>query len=54
MLEGTRYIDLPEDPFTETRTAALRLAITGALLIGLMAFRLQGIFGKKEEMVLGE
>ena len=26
----------------------------GALLIGLMAFRPQGIFGKKEEMVLGE
>jgi branched-chain amino acid transport system permease protein len=54
VLEGTRYIDLPEDPFTETRIAALRLAITGALLIGLMAFRPQGLFGKKEEMVLGE
>ena len=40
-----------EDLFTETRIAALWLAITGALLIGLMAFRLQGIFGKKEEMV---
>jgi len=54
VLEGTRYIELPEDPFTETRIAALRLAITGALLIGLMAFRPQGIFGKKQEMVLGE
>lgn len=54
VLEGTRYIDLPEDPFTETRIAALRLAITGALLIGLMAFRPQGIFGKRQEMVLGE
>ena len=54
VLEGTRFLDLPEDPFTETRIAALRLAITGLLLIGLMAFRPQGIFGKKEEMVLGE
>lgn len=54
VLEGTRYIDLPEDPFTETRIAALRLAITGVVLIGLMAFRPQGLFGKKEEMVLGE
>jgi len=54
VLEGTRFIELPEPPFTETRIAALRLAITGMLLIGLMAFRPQGLFGKKEEMVLGE
>ena len=54
VLEGTRFIDLPDPPFTETRIAALRLAITGMLLIGLMAFRPQGMFGKKEEMVLGE
>jgi branched-chain amino acid transport system permease protein len=54
VLEGTRYLDLPDPPFTETRIAALRLAITGLLLIGLMAFRPQGLFGKKEEMVLGE
>ena len=54
VLEGTRFIDLPDPPFTETRIAALRLAITGMLLIGLMAFRPQGLFGKKEEMVLGE
>jgi len=51
VLEGTRFIDLP---FSETRIAALRLAIGGLLLIGLMAFRPQGLFGKKEEMVLGE
>ena len=38
----------------QTRIAAVRLAITGLLLIGLMAFRPQGMFGKKEEMVLGE
>ena len=54
VLEGTRFIDLPDPPFTETRIAALRLAITGLLLIGLMAFRPQGLFGKREEMVLGE
>lgn len=54
VLEGTRFIDLPDPPFTETRIAALRFAITGMLLIGLMAFRPQGMFGKKEEMVLGD
>jgi branched-chain amino acid transport system permease protein len=54
VLEGTRFIDLPDPPFTETRIAAIRLAITGLLLIGLMAFRPQGLFGKREEMVLGE
>ena len=54
VLEGTRFLDLPDPPFSETRIAALRLAITGLLLIGLMAFRPQGMFGKKEEMVLGE
>lgn len=54
VLEGTRFIELPDPPFTETRIAALRLAITGSLLILLMAFRPQGLFGKKEEMVLGD
>jgi branched-chain amino acid transport system permease protein len=54
VLEGSRFIDLPDPPFTETRIAALRLAITGLLLIGLMAFRPQGLFGKREEMILGE
>jgi branched-chain amino acid transport system permease protein len=54
VLEGTRFIDLPDPPFTETRIAAVRLALTGLLLIGLMAFRPQGLFGKREEMVIGE
>jgi branched-chain amino acid transport system permease protein len=54
VIEGTRFIDLPDPPFTETRIAALRLAITGLLLIGLMVYRPQGLFGKREEMVLGE
>jgi branched-chain amino acid transport system permease protein len=54
VLEATRFIELPDPPFTETRIAALRLGITGLLLIGLMAFRPQGLFGKRQEMVLGE
>jgi branched-chain amino acid transport system permease protein len=54
VLEGTRYIDLPDPPFTEVRIAALRLAITGLLLILLMAYRPQGLLGNKQEMVLGE
>jgi branched-chain amino acid transport system permease protein len=51
VLEGLRFIDLP---LSETRIAALRFIIVGLILIGLMAFRPQGIFGKREEMVLGE
>jgi branched-chain amino acid transport system permease protein len=54
VLEGTRFIDLPDPPFTETRIAAIRLGITGIVLIALMAFRPQGLFGKRQEMVLGE
>jgi ABC-type branched-subunit amino acid transport system permease subunit len=32
----------------------LRFFLIGMLLILLMAFRPQGMFGKREEMVLGE
>ena len=51
ILEGTRFIDLP---ISAEREAAVRFMIVGLVLILLMAFRPQGIFGKKEEMVLGE
>lgn len=51
LLEGTRFVELP---ISEEKTAALRFAIVGVVLIALMAFRPQGIFGKREEMVLGE
>lgn len=51
LLEATRFIDLP---ISEERQAALRFAIVGLVLILLMAFRPQGIFGKREEMVLGD
>ena len=49
--EGTRFIDLP---ISAEKEAAVRFMIVGLLLIGLMAFRPQGMFGKREEMVLGE
>jgi branched-chain amino acid transport system permease protein len=51
LLEGTRFVDLP---ISEEKAAALRFAIVGAVLIGLMAFKPEGIFGKREEMVLGD
>jgi branched-chain amino acid transport system permease protein len=51
LLEGTRFIDLFHD---EYKTTALRFAIAGVVLIVIMVFRPQGIFGKREEMVLGD
>jgi branched-chain amino acid transport system permease protein len=51
VLEGLRFLELP---LSETRIAALRFIILGLVLIGLMAFRPQGAFGKREEMVLGD
>lgn len=51
LLEGTRVLKLfPND----ADSAALRFAIVGLMLILLMAFRPQGMFGKREEMVLGD
>jgi branched-chain amino acid transport system permease protein len=51
LLEATRSIALP---LNSDKIAALRFIIVGLVLIGLMAFRPQGIFGKRDEMVLGE
>jgi branched-chain amino acid transport system permease protein len=51
LLEATRFIDIFEDQSDQT---ALRLAIVGLVLILLMAFRPQGMFGNREEMVLGD
>ncbi|HEX6228433.1 MAG TPA: branched-chain amino acid ABC transporter permease [Solirubrobacterales bacterium] len=51
LLEGTRFVELP---ISEEKSAALRFAIVGLVLILLMAFRPQGMFGKREEMVLGD
>jgi branched-chain amino acid transport system permease protein len=51
LLEGFRFLDLP---LSADKVAALRFIIVGLILILLMAFRPQGLFGKREEMVLGE
>jgi branched-chain amino acid transport system permease protein len=51
VLEALLFIELP---LSESRITALRFIIIGLVLIGLMAFRPQGMFGKREEMVLGD
>ena len=51
VLEGLRFLELP---ISEVKVAALRFIILGVVLMGLMAFRPQGMLGKREEMVLGE
>jgi len=51
VLEGLRFLDLP---LSETQIAALRFIVLNLTLIGLLAFRPQGILGKREEMVLGD
>jgi branched-chain amino acid transport system permease protein len=49
VLEGLRFLELP---ISETQIAALRYIILGLVLMGLMAFRPQGLFGNKQEMML--
>jgi branched-chain amino acid transport system permease protein len=51
ILEGSRFIHLP---IGADRIAAARFIFVGLVLILLMAFRPQGLFGKREEMVLGD
>ena len=51
LLEGTRFLELP---LPAEKVAALRFMLVGLVLILLMAFRPQGIRGKREEMVLGD
>jgi branched-chain amino acid transport system permease protein len=51
LFEGLRFIELPIE---EQQVASLRFIIVGVALILLMAFRPQGMFGKREEMVLGD
>jgi len=51
VLEGLRFLELP---LSETKIAALRFILLGLVLIGLMAFRPQGFFGNRKEMVLGD
>ena len=50
---GTRFFTFPPFSFFSSADRAyLRLVIIGLILIGLMAFRPQGLFGKKEELTL--
>jgi len=50
---GTRFFDFPPFSYFDSgERAYLRLIIIGLILIALMAFRPQGLFGKREEMVL--
>jgi branched-chain amino acid transport system permease protein len=51
LIESTRYLDIG---LSGQQEASLRFMVVGVVLILLMAFRPQGLFGKKEEMVLGE
>ncbi|MGI8462101.1 MAG: branched-chain amino acid ABC transporter permease [Solirubrobacterales bacterium] len=48
---GLRFIDVP---LSGVQLSALSYILVGLTLILLMAFRPQGMFGKKEEMVLGD
>ena len=53
IFSGTRFFNFK--PFTyldAAQLAYLRMIIIGAILIALMAWRPQGLFGKREEMVL--
>lgn len=49
LLEATRYLELP---LSDARVAALRFMIVGAVLMALVVFRPQGLFGKREELSL--
>jgi ABC-type branched-subunit amino acid transport system permease subunit len=55
LFAGTRFFDFP--PFSLLQSperASLRLIIVGALIVGIMALRPQGLFGKKEELALDQ
>jgi branched-chain amino acid transport system permease protein len=49
VLEATRYLELP---LSDARVAALRFMIVGAVLMALVVFRHQGLFGRREELTL--
>jgi branched-chain amino acid transport system permease protein len=49
IVSGTRFLDFPIDA---DKVAALRFVLIGLLIMGFMAFRPQGVFGKKEELHL--
>lgn len=49
IVAGVRFFDLPLDG---DKVAALRFIIVGLIIMAMMAFRPQGIFGKREELHL--
>jgi ABC-type branched-subunit amino acid transport system permease subunit len=50
---GTRFFDFPPFTFFDSADRAyLRLIVIGLILIALMLFRPQGLFGRRAEMVL--
>jgi branched-chain amino acid transport system permease protein len=49
IVDGTTLLDLPLDP---EQVASLRFVVVGLLIMGFMAFRPQGLLGKKEELNL--
>ena len=51
LLEGIRFLDLG---LAASKVVAIQFMVVGLILILVMAFRPQGAFGKREEMVLGE
>jgi len=51
LFEGLRFLELP---FDEVQIRALQFIVLGLVLILLMAFRPQGMFGNRQEMVLGD
>ena len=55
LFAGTRFFNFP--PFSLLQSperASLRLILVGALIVGIMALRPQGLFGKKEELALDQ
>jgi branched-chain amino acid transport system permease protein len=53
IIAGTRFLDFPPLSYLGAADRAyLRLLIVGLILLGLMVFRPQGIFGSRREMVL--
>lgn len=51
VLEATRFLDLP---LADDKVASVRFMLVGLVLILLMVFRPQGLFGKREEMAFRE
>ncbi len=49
IVSGTRFLDFPLDA---DKVAALRFVLVGLIIMAMMAFRPQGVFGKKEELHL--